>query len=189
MSTLSNEYREILTETHKQKKNWGTTGSGKFYKTILKLADTYKTEELLDYGAGVGNLKKSLAEDRPNLIVHEYEPARPEVSNLPEPCRFVVCNDVLEHVEPEYLDAVLEDLQRVVAYRGYFTVCMTPAVAKLSDGRNAHLIVKPWEWWVRKVSRYFHIREAYHLNRREPQGQFVVEKFYPLPDYHDPEDR
>ena len=32
-----------------------------------------------------------------------------------------------------------------------------PARKTLADGRNAHLIVKPAEWWVAKASTYFRI--------------------------------
>ena len=190
MSTLSEEYRKVLQETHEAKKKatggrgWGTTSSGPFYKTIVKLIDRHKVTELLDYGAGAGNLKKSLAKDRPDVVVHEFEPARPEVCARPEPCAFVVCNDVFEHVEPDYLDRFFDDLQRVVLDRAYFTVCMTPAQNVLSDGRNAHLIQKPFEWWTREVSYRFCIREAIHLDRRLPQGQFLVQKQHPLPPYH-----
>lgn len=190
MSTLSEEYRKVLEQTHKAKaestngRGWGTTGSGKYYKTILKLLDKYKVTEVLDYGAGAGNLKRALATDRPEIIVHEFEPARPEASAPPKPCNFVVCNDVFEHVEPEYLDRFFDDLQRVVADRAYFTVCMTPAINVLADGRNAHLIRKPYEWWLRHVSYRFCIREAMHLDRKLPQGEFLVQKQHPLPDYH-----
>lgn len=190
MSTLSEDYRKVLVATHKRKleetngRGWGNTSSGRFYKIILKLIDKYEVKELLDYGAGAGNLKKALAKDRPNLIVHEFEPARPEVSSPPKPCNFVVCNDVFEHVEPEYLDRFFDDLQRVVADRAYFTVCMTPAKNVLTDGRNAHLIQKPYEWWLRLVSYRFCIREASHLDRKLPQGEFIVQKQHPLPNYH-----
>lgn len=190
MSTLSEEYRELLAATHKKRAEetggvgWGTTGSGKFYQRILKLVDKYEVTELLDYGSGSGNLKKKLNQDRPNVVVYEYEPARPEVATAPKPCDFVVCNDVFEHVEPDYLDRFFDDLQRVVADRAYFTVCMTPARQMLPDGRNAHLIQKPFEWWVREVSYRFNIREAMHLDRRLPQGEFLVQKQHPLPEYH-----
>jgi hypothetical protein len=32
-----------------------------------------------------------------------------------------------------------------------------PAVKHLPDGRNAHLIIEPIEWWKRVLSQYFEI--------------------------------
>lgn len=185
MITLSEEYRQVLKDTHaKAGLAWGNTGSVKFYGNIVKLIKKFEVTEMLDYGAGPGNLKKRLLGDFPELIVHEFEPARDEVSLSAAPCKFVVCNDVFEHVEPEYLDAFFEDLQRVVEDRGYFTVCMVPAIKILSDGRNAHLILKPFSWWINKVANYFDIREAIHLDRYLPQAEFLVQKKAPLSDYH-----
>ena len=189
MKTLSEEYLRVLEETHRVAKQrngvgWGNTSAGPFYKQIIALLQRYEVTEVLDYGAGAGRLKTALAKDMPHVTVHEYEPARPEISAPPEPCNFVVCNDVFEHVEPEYLDAFFDDLQRVVAGKAYFTVCMTPAQRILVDGRNAHLIQKPYSWWTKIVVDRFDLREASHADFRLPQGQFLVEKKRPLAEYH-----
>jgi hypothetical protein len=186
MSTLSEEYRQVLKETHKMggEKGWGRTSSVKFYDHIVRLIKKFEVKEMLDYGAGAGNLKKRLIEDFPELIIHEFEPARDDVCAPAAPCKFVVCNDVFEHIEPEYLDAFFEDLKRVVDGRAYFTVAMVPAIKQLSDGRNAHLIVKPFGWWITKVAEHFDIREAMHVNKFNPQAEFLVEKKGPVMDYH-----
>ena len=189
MSTLSEDYRTVLKQTHALMKKangvgWGNTSAGPFYERILDQIDRHGVTELLDYGAGAGRLKARLAVDRPHVIVHEFEPARDDCCEPPKPCDFVVCNDVFEHVEPEYLAEFFKDLRRVVSDRGYFTVCMTPAKKVLPDGRNAHLIQKPYEWWLGKVAARFNIREAYHIDRLLPQGEFMVQKQHPLPDYH-----
>ena len=48
------------------------------------------------------------------LRIYHYDPAIPEWSAPPAPRRFVACIDVLEHIEPDLLDNVLDDLKRVV---------------------------------------------------------------------------
>ena len=60
-------------------------------------------------------------------------------------------------MEPEYIDQVFDDLQRVVSNLGYFTIAVTPATKILEDGRNAHLIVQPVEWWEQKIQARFTI--------------------------------
>jgi len=178
MNTISEEYRKVLVDTHKGsgERGWGNTGSVKYLQPTLSLIDRYKAKELLDYGAGWGGMKEALKTERPDVVVHEYEPARVEVAAPPEPCDFVVCHDVLEHIEPEFLDNVILDLKRVVSGMGYFSVCTVPALKKLSDGRNAHLIVEEFEWWLVKLAPHFHIRQARFYNSRQVSGDILVEK-------------
>jgi hypothetical protein len=77
---------------------------------------------------------------------------------------------VLEHIEPELLDTVLDDLQRVTMGLGIFTVHTGPAVKVLPDGRNAHLIQQPAQWWLPKFLARF---ELVAFNRM-PQGFWVL---------------
>lgn len=174
---VSDEYRDILKKTHASagKRGWGNTANTRYFKVIQNLIETYKADEVLDYGAGWGGMKAKLADTNPELTVHEYEPARDDVSMPPEPCGFVVCADVLEHVEPDLLEEVLDDLERVVTDTAYFTIYFQEAKRTLADGRNAHLIVKPFEWWVRKLSHRFYIRYARHSDHNMPGGDFLLQ--------------
>ncbi len=121
--------------------------------------------ELLDYGAGKGRLGQTLRDQFGlQLQIHHYDPAIPAWSAPPAPCRFVACIDVLEHIEPELLDNVLDDLRRVTSGVGVFTVHTGPAVKFLPDGRNAHLIQRPPAWWLPKFLERF---ELVSFNRME----------------------
>lgn len=112
--------------------------------------------ELLDYGAGKGRLGGTLREKFGlDLRVHHYDPAVPAWSAAPRPCPLVACIDVLEHIEPDLLDNVLDDLQRVVSGMGIFTVHTAAALKSLPDGRNAHLIQRPVSWWLPKFMERF----------------------------------
>jgi len=81
----------------------------------------------------------------------------------------VACIDVLEHIEPDCLTDVLDDLQRLVLKYGLFTVHTKPAVKILPDGRNAHLIQEPMTWWQDKFDKRFKIVK--HL---EMDNGFIV---------------
>jgi hypothetical protein len=72
----------------------------------------------------------------------------------------VVCTDVLEHVEPEYLDNVLADIAGLTKQYAYFNISLMEAMKTLPDGRNAHLIVQPWQWWAEKLREYFTLIEG-----------------------------
>jgi len=130
--------------------------------------------EILDYGAGKGRLGAALDElfDRP-LTIHHYDPAVPEWSATPEPCDLVACIDVLEHIEPDLLDNVLDDLQRVTRRFGVFTVHTGAAIKTLADGRNAHLTQRPASWWLPKFFERFDLRTFSASNE---DGFYVIVK-------------
>jgi 2-polyprenyl-3-methyl-5-hydroxy-6-metoxy-1,4-benzoquinol methylase len=147
---ISDEYRRLNYELH-QKGNYGISGA-KYAADILRLTDAHGFRSILDYGCGKGLLKKAL-DGHCSAPIVEYDPAFPEKADLPKPADLVVCGDVLEHVEPECLEAVLDHI-RDLAKRAVFLVIATRHASKhLSDGRNAHLIVEPASWWMPKLQR------------------------------------
>lgn len=167
-SLISDEYRRMQEKLH-ENPNYGVA-SVQYAPLVAQVLDTVGASELLDYGAGKGRLGTSLREHikRP-LNIHHYDPAVPQWSATPAPCAFVACIDVLEHIEPALLDNVLDDLKRVTAGVGVFTVHTGPAVKVLPDGRNAHLIQKPADWWLPRFMERF---DLVTFNRM-PQGFWI----------------
>lgn len=125
-----------------------------FAPIVDDVIQSFNIKSLLDYGAGKCRLKASIKSE---VNYTPYEPSNPLWSQTPEPCEFVTCIDVLEHIEPELLDNVLDDLKRLVDKYGLFTIHTGPAVKILPDGRNAHLIQQPLEWWNKKLNTRFTI--------------------------------
>lgn len=144
---ISEEYRQMQQELHK-KRGYGQS-SVDLAPLVAQVIRRDRVEEMLDYGAGKGRLGEELEWLVPwPLRIHSYDPAVPEWSARPEPSTFVACLDVLEHIEPQLLPNVLDDLMRVTAGKGLFTVATGPAMKVLADGRNAHLIQQPASWWL-----------------------------------------
>ncbi len=170
MSTLiSEEYRKMQEELHLNP-NYGVA-SVQYAPIVAEVLKQVKAPELLDYGAGKGRLGETLKTLLPNPPqIRHYDPARPEWAAVPQPAPFVACIDVLEHIEPELLDNVLDDLQRVTVGHGVFTVHTGPAVKVLADGRNAHLIQQPPAWWLPKFLSRFDLS----VFQRMPQGFWIV---------------
>lgn len=168
-SLISEEYRQMQRQLH-ENPNYGVA-SVQYAPLVADILQATGATELLDYGAGKGRLGMTLREHlkRP-LTIHHYDPAIPDWSAPPAPCGFVACIDVLEHIEPHLLDNVLDDLQRVAAGVGVFTVHTFPAVKVLPDGRNAHLIQQPPSWWLPRFMERF---ELVTFNRM-PQGFWVA---------------
>ena len=124
---------------------------------VSQIINKTGTTQLLDYGAGKARLMHALRVDH-ELQIQCYDPAIPGFAKPPVPMQMVTCIDVLEHIEPEFLEAVLDDLVRVTEHIGFFTVATVPAEKTLSDGRNAHLIQEPVEWWWPKLTSRFDLQ-------------------------------
>ena len=169
---ISEAYRKMQQQLHKNP-DYGVA-SVQFAPMVAQVIEATRANELLDYGAGKGRLGIALKQNlqRP-LVIHHYDPAIPEWSAPPAPCGFVACIDVLEHIEPALLDNVLNDLRRVTADVGVFTVHTGPAVKVLPDGRNAHLIQQPPAWWLPKFLERF---ELANFNRVTMGFIVVVER-------------
>lgn len=146
---ISAEYQDLNVRLHRENLAYGV-GGGRHAKTVLDLAEKLKTTSILDYGCGKSYLAKAIP-----FPIWEYDPAIPEKSESPRPADLVVCTDVLEHVEPDKLSLVLDDLRRCIKQVGYFTVHTGPAKKHLADGRNTHLIQKPKRWWHKTLTKFF----------------------------------
>ena len=153
MQTISDEYRGLNQQLHADKKEYGTSGS-KWALQIMEMCKTLETRDVLDYGCG----KSTLANNLP-FSIRQYDPAIPKYSERPSPADLVVCTDVLEHIEPEFLDAVFDDLQRLTRKMGYFVIATGPANKTLADGRNAHLIQEGPRWWLPKIMQRFELKQ------------------------------
>jgi hypothetical protein len=145
---ITEAYRAQQQELHKRP-DYGVA-SLHFAKFVKMVIDHFGLKSVSDYGAGKRHLRTTLAELGANVAYTAYDPAFPEYGE-PKPADLVCCIDVLEHIEPECLDTVLDDLQRITTNVGFYTVHTTPAEKILPDGRNAHLILEPPEWWLPKI--------------------------------------
>jgi hypothetical protein len=166
---ISEDYRKMQQQLH-ENPDYGVA-SVVYASLVAQVIEGVGAQEMLDYGAGKGRLGITLKEHlKSPLSIRHYDPAIPAWSARPEPCGFVACIDVLEHIEPALLDHVLDDLQRVTAHVGIFTVHTGAAKKVLPDGRNAHLIQEPPAWWLPKFLARF---ELMTFNRMQ-QGFWVV---------------
>ena len=153
---LSDEYRKLNAELHQREPTYGTTGR-RYVDIIRALAKKHNARHILDYGCGKCDLWQALHQE---IEVHNFDPALPGLDAPPEPADVVACIDVLEHVEPEYLDNVLTDLARLTLRTALITIATRPALKLLADGTNPHRILKDPRWWVNRLEQYFQIADA-----------------------------
>lgn len=151
---ISEPYREQNRLLHEAKVNFGE-GGHQWAGHVDALARTMKAISILDYGAGQRTLEKVMARK-----VTSYDPAIDGISEAPIPHHLVVSTDVLEHIEPDCVDDVLDDMRRLTLKAAFITVACVPALKTLPDGRNAHLIVEPVDWWLPRLMSRWRLAEA-----------------------------
>lgn len=148
MTVITPEYRELNRKLHEDNAHYGSGDqTQKWYPYISQFAQLLGAASILDYGAGKNRMAQSLA----GHLVIPYDPAVSGIDTRPDPHDMVACLDVLEHIEPECLGDVLDDIARCTIKAVFLTVSMAPARKVLADGRNAHLIQKSVEWWIPKL--------------------------------------
>ena len=165
MILLSPEYKQTLIDTHEATKStWGGGHSvdklPKYESEMSKLG----VKTILDYGCANGKFKVFMTKHKKHLSVSEYDPGIVGKDTPPKPADYIVCCDVMEHVEENFLDSVMGHLKSLILKGGFFNISTKDAVTILSDGTNAHKIVKDGNWWVDIFKKYFDVYDV-EINR------------------------
>jgi hypothetical protein len=153
---ISEEYRKTQEHLH-ETTEYGTMAQH-YGGMVSQMLEKLEITHLLDYGSGARmGLLKNL-KPKAKLTYQAYDPGVPDLASAPIPAQMVACIDVLEHIEPEYLDNVLNHLAELTEVVGFFSIHTGPAMKTLLDGRNAHLTQEPIEWWLPKLWERFDLQ-------------------------------
>ena len=153
--TISDEYLAEQKLLH-QNPNYGVA-SLSLAPIVQKIMASNNIKSISDYGAGKQNLRKGLEQiGVRDFQYFPYDPAFPEYGEA-KPADLVCCLDVLEHIEPEFVESVISDLADITRKIGFFSIATYPAKKTLSDGRNAHLIQEQSSWWLPKICKKFDV--------------------------------
>jgi len=147
---ISDDYRKLNKLLHETDRAYGSGSGSKYCQFVLEAMRRTGSSTVLDYGCGKGSLKKALGD-----FVKNYDPAIEEWAEMPSQADLVVCTDVLEHVEPDQIDKVITHIRSLTVRAAFFVIACREARKTLADGRNAHLIVQPPEWWIELLSGDF----------------------------------
>lgn len=158
---ISDTYKELNKKLHEDNVMYGI-GGGRHVKTVLDLRKSIAANSVGDYGCGKGLLGKELAKH--DIAIFEHDPCIAGKEEPLPPVDLLVCTDVLEHIEPEKLKFVLDDMRRCLKKVGYFVISTRKAEKILADGRNAHLIIKDKHWWRAKLEKFFKVGKIFEAN-------------------------
>lgn len=152
------------------RRGYGEKGD-RWVSTVFDLALQHGHSSVLDYGAGAGSLGRALR--RLGMACADYDPCVASMAAAPQHARLVVCTDVLEHIEPECIRAVLAHLAELCDGHLFTVISRVDAGKTLSDGRNAHILLRPWEWWEAEMKRARFYPTSDHVVNPNPEKQFA----------------
>jgi 2-polyprenyl-3-methyl-5-hydroxy-6-metoxy-1,4-benzoquinol methylase len=164
---ISENYLREQKKLHAAPRGYGG-GGHKWADLVHTLAGEFGCyDAILDYGAGQGTLGAELA--RRGLKARNYDPAVFKFALPPARSDFVVCTDVLEHIEPDRLDAVIAHLKSLTARALFAVVSVVPTEKTLSDGRQAHICLHDRAWWLAKLGASFDLVRTFEDYRPDKQ--------------------
>ena len=151
---------------------YGTAAEG-FGPLISQIVERLGVSHLLDYGCGRRMSLLRTLKAKAKLTYQGYDPCSgvEELASAPVPAQLVCCIDVLEHIEPEYLDNVLDHLASLTEIVAFLSIHTGPASKILQDGRNAHLTQKEMDWWLPKLWSRWDIQT---VQKTHEHGFYVI---------------
>ena len=159
---ISDEQRALNQQLHEQVSQFGNRAdgaglAGNLSSSLNRMHELGICNSVLDYGTGKGKLVHRLRQElKKDVRITGYDPAVKEWETKPtEQFDVVVSLDVLEHIEMDSIEDVLKDIKSLTRNFCYLVIDLQPAVKTLADGRNAHILLAPPEWWITRVSQLF----------------------------------
>ena len=135
--------------------------------------ENWQPKSLLDYGCGKGAILLNLTQRYPNTKCVGYDPAVPEFNKLlGQKFECVFSNDVLEHIEPNFIVDVLTHINVTATKYIWLRIDTLPARKSLPDGRNAHLILESDNWWHNMIEQSIEGEIVY--SKLDKKGKFDV---------------
>lgn len=156
----SEAYRDLQRLMAPEYEGAGRQYANRVYLIASQMLKGTGSLDILDYGCGKRALEHAVKEKYttlPGLKWHGYTLDDAD----PKPADLVTCTDVMEHVEPECVEAVLDHIQALAKSVVFFAIDTMPAVKNLPDGRNAHICLKPLQYWEGQIKKRFIVVEHY----------------------------
>lgn len=169
---------EVTNERSKYEKMWTFSNyrevaPGQSVAALFCLCANPKREDtVIDFGAGTGRgalrihelrgCKVAMLDFAENCLDPEVREALSErfifqqadlTQPLPITAKFGFCTDVMEHIPPQDVNAVLKNIF-AAAKNVFFQISTVPDHMGALIGHPLHLTVQPAEWWREKLSSY-----------------------------------
>jgi hypothetical protein len=141
---------------------------------------------VIDFGCGTGRAALKIKEAGLEVILVDFanncrdtEAAHLQFYQLdlsePMPFRvpFGYCTDVMEHIPPGSIDAVIANIMST-ARTVFFQISTVEDRAGAIINQKLHLTVQPHEWWCEKFAELGHV--VAYASEKDDNSQFVVSR-------------
>jgi 2-polyprenyl-3-methyl-5-hydroxy-6-metoxy-1,4-benzoquinol methylase len=153
--TYKESWMQLHRETHVQRPEFGTHHHPYLHELIGKLAAELTADErptLLDYGCGKGAFLSEMTRSGLFRFARGYDPAVAAFKSRPSQVYdLVVCLDVLDQVEDEFIEPLIED---VAQFTGEFAVF---SVISVQTPQLSHLKTRSAAAWEEVIGRHVSI--------------------------------
>lgn len=166
---------------YKEETKFGTSSYKKldeicFILKSLSLGSSDRVVNVVDFGCGKSELSSLLQYSCANFprdyTFYRYDPAIPEICVLPiKSADFLINTDVLEHIHENEIDIILSDIFSI-SNKCYFNISTRLAKRILPNGENAHVTVRPAEWWLLRLKKYH--PSSYLLRSKNDEATIVT---------------
>lgn len=164
---MENNFIEASKQLHTDNIKYGAASEYSNPKTMkyrltipqaIKAAQKFSSiQSILDHGTGKGGLLETLSQHKDlSITATGYDPAVPKFSKLPSlKYNIVISIDVLEHIGIDYIGSTLSEISNLTESFFFFCIDLIPASKRLKDGRNAHTLIAPSDWWLQQIKSKF----------------------------------
>lgn len=151
---------------------------------FLRHAKPKQTDVVADLGCGTGRGGLAIAEVCEVVLVDFALNSRDEAAmclpfvkadlrqHIPVKADFAYCCDVMEHIPPESVDEVLDNVFEV-APKVFFQISLVDDSLGFLIGQKLHLSVHPFEWWKEKLGARGKVR---YWSDRGDTAIFYIER-------------
>lgn len=156
-------------------------------ETFLDVARPKIGDAVIDFGCGTGRAALKMKEAGLDVLLLDFADNCRDVAATELPfaiadlrypivhqAAFGYCTDVMEHIEPEHVEAVIQNVMACVD-RCFFQISLVPDAMGTLIGQQLHLSVHPMSWW-RETFERLGYRIEWQQNRDHLAALFFVSK-------------
>jgi SAM-dependent methyltransferase len=155
-------------------------------QTFIDIAEVKKDDVIIDFGCGTGRGAKRIHDltgcefvmvdfannSLDDAVKADFNWYTKVIHDLSQPLDLEsekgYCTDVMEHIPPDQVDSVLNNVMRA-SKRVFFQISLIDDVCGSMIGQKLHLSVHPFEWWIEKFKAL-----GYHVEWAQDGGESAM---------------